>query len=304
MQPTLSVFFGSNRTYISAFTSSDKGLELTYVKTIPQIVSETDEQAEDIQAAFMEIGDFLPQNLALQHVCLPIENVFVHQFPAVKTDIIEDVHQLLALEIRQTYPMYSLEDFNAFVLPLTPCLDGREMMLAVLIDKKYEHTCELASFQLGVPIKSTVVSQFAAHAALLYNYPEQVENTVIVFGIQEHFADVSVLRSGALAYYGLLPLNAKTNIPELFEQELEKLLSEYIPFADAAFVYGIGLTPALFREIKSSLSLPVQRLNAFRMMTTPLDPSTREYCARNAHLFPPIVGAVLPELQAAEIIRF
>ncbi|MFN8360868.1 MAG: hypothetical protein U0264_13220 [Candidatus Kapaibacterium sp.] len=304
MQPTLSVYFGSNRTYLSAFTSSDKGLELAYVKTIPQIVSETEELAEDVQAAFMELGDVLPQNLAFQHLCLPIENVFVHQFPAVKTDVVEDVQQLLALEIRQTYPMYSLEDFTSFVLPLTPCLDGREMMLAVLIDKKYLHTCEMVAFQLGLPIKSTVVSQFAAHAALLYNYPEQAENTVIVFGIQEHFADVSVLRSGSLAYYGLLPLNAKTNIPELFEQELEKLLSEYIPFADAAFVYGIGLTPALLREIAGTLSLPVQRLNAFRMMTTPLDPADREYCARNAHLFPPIVGALLPELQAGEIIRF
>ncbi|MBK9249642.1 MAG: hypothetical protein IPM69_16365 [Ignavibacteria bacterium] len=304
MQPTLSVFFGSNRTFVSAFTASDKGLELSFVDTIPQVVKEDDEPQEDLHSALAQLSTHIPTDLTSLQICLPIENVFVHQFPAVNSKLIDDVKELLAFEIRQTYPMYALEDFNAFVLPLTPCLDGREMMIAVLVDKKYQLSCERAASELGIPIKNIVVSLFSAHAALMYNYPEQADNTVIIFRIQEHFADVSVLRSGLLAYYGLLPLNDRSAIPEIFEQELEKLLSEYIPFVDSAFVYGRGLTPTLLRDISQTLSLPVQRLNAFRMMSTPLDPRTREYCAKNAHLYPPIVGAVLPELQAAEIIRF
>jgi hypothetical protein len=236
-------------------------------------------------------------------VCFPDENVFVHQFPSVKTGNTEELKQLLSLEIRQAYPQHTLENYSSVVLPLAPKLDGKENMIAMMIEQKQLRIGDVLSENFGSVCERVVVSQFASHAALLYNYPEQIENTVILFGVQDRFADVSVLKKGELAYYGLVPFNFKEQAGEAFDKEIDKLLAEYIPFADSAFLFGPGLTRSMLVSVSKVLPLPTQRLNAFRMMTTKFNGRERDYCSKAAHLYPPNVGAALPELQAAEMIK-
>lgn len=302
MQSTLTIHIGNDRTYITAFEPTTKGLELMYINSIPERIGmdgEITELKQGLQAILPDIGGKFEK----LRLCFPDENIFVHQFPAVKTGNIEEVKQLLGLEIRQAYPQHSLEDYRSIVLPLLPKLDGKEMMIAMMIDQHQVHIGYVLSEILGLPCERMVVSQFSSHAALLYNYPEQIENTVILFGVHDRFADVSVLKKGSLAYYGLVPFNSKEEVGFAFEKEIEKLLASYIPFADSAFLYGPGLTGSMLSSLSSTLPLPTQRLNSFRMMTTNLSEREREYCIRTAHLYPPNVGAALPELQSTEMIK-
>lgn len=302
MESTLTIYLGNDRTYITAFEPSSKGLELVYINSIPQHVgtdADITEIARGLEAILPEI---IGKNERLR-LCFPNENIFVHQFPAVKSGNVDDVKQLLGLEIRQAYPQYSLENYRSIVLPLLPKLDGTEMMIAMMIDQKQLHIGYVISEIIGLPCERIVISQFSTHAALLYNYPEQIENTVILFGVQDRFADVSVLRKGELAYYSLVPFNSKELAGVAFEKEVEKLLTEYIPFADSAFFFGHGLTSSILTSVTKLLPVPAHRLNAFRMMTTNLSPREREYCIKSAHLYPPNVGAALPELQNTEMIK-
>ncbi|MBI3259818.1 MAG: hypothetical protein HYZ54_10145 [Ignavibacteriae bacterium] len=302
MQSTLTIHLGNDRTYITAFEPTAKGLELMYINSIPERIG-IDGDIIELKHGLEAILPELNGKFEKLRLCFPDENIFVHQFPAVKSGNIEEVKQLLGLEIRQAYPQHSLEDYRSIVIPLIPKLDGKEMMIAMMIDRQQVHIGYVLSEILGLPCERMVVSQFSSHAALLYNYPEQIDNTVILFGVHDRFADVSVLKKGELAYYGLVPFNSNEGVAVAFEKEIEKLLTTYIPFADSAFLFGPGLTSSILSSLSSSLPVPTQRLNAFRMMTTQLNDREREYCIKSAHLYPPNVGAALPELQSSEMIK-
>lgn len=303
METTLSVFFGTDRTYVGMIGQGEKGVELHYVNTVPSVLK----GENDYLDVLMELEAFLPPIAAeakrLQ-MCIPAENVFVHQFPAVARNNVDQLKALLQFEIKQAYPLHTFDDFSTTVYPLVPRLDGKEMMIAVMIDKKYLMACEFVLGVAAIPLDRTGISQFAAHGALLYNYPEHAENTVALFTVQESFMDVSILKKGKLAYYNLISLPRHEDLGAVCNAEIEKLLAgQYVSFIDEAFMLGSGLTQADLAAASKVLSIPVRRFNTFRMMTTKLSQRDREYCARTAHLYPPCIGAALPDIHAGEEIR-
>lgn len=302
MQSILTIYLRSDRTQITVIQKNAKGLELSYIKSIPEFLD-----LDDDISNFLKKMKLLKQDISVHYdkirICFPTENIFVHQFPAVKSSNQDGLNQLLELEIRQAYPQHSLEDYHSIVLPLTPKLDGSEMMIALMIEKEQLIVANQISEIFDLRCENVYISHFAAHGALLYNYPDQTENTIIVIGIQNRFADISVLKKGVLAYYGIVPYNFKEDVGKIFDKEIEKLLSEYIPFADSAYIFGPGLTSEVLSLISKILPLPIQRLNPFRMMTTKLSNLDREYCTKAAHLFPANIGTSLPQIQSEDMIK-
>jgi len=303
MESTLSVFFGTDRTYVTLLAQGKKGAEITYINSIPSTVKDENDYLD----VLMELESFLPPIAAgakQLRMCIPAENALIHQFPAVSRANIDQIKSLLQLEIKQAYPLMTLDDFSTVAYPIATSTGGREMMIAIMLNKKYLMACEFVLGVTALPLERTVVSQFAAHASLLYNYPEQRENTAVIFAAQESFIDVSILKKGRLAYYNLIPLQRNANIGKVCSDEIEKILNgKIVSFVDGAFLLGPGLTKSGFESAVKALSIPVRRLNAFRMMTTSLSEREREYCIRTAHLYSPCIGTSLPDIHAGDEIR-
>ncbi len=303
MESILSVYFGTDRTYIGLLGQGKKGAELLYVNSVPSTVKDENDYLD----VLMELEAFLPAIASeAKHLqmCVPAENVFVHQFPAVARANTEQIKSLLQFELKQAYPGHTLDDFTTVIYPLAQTADGRTMMVAVLIDKKYLMACEFVLGVTALPLERTSVSQFAIHSALLYNYPDCKDKSVVIFTVQDAFIDVSILKKGQLAYYNLISLPNRKDLGEVCNAEIEKILGNNIAsFIDEAFLLGPGLTKASFSAAENVISLPVRRLNAFRMMTAGVSDREREYCARTAHLYPPCIGSALPDIHQADEIR-
>lgn len=294
METTLSVFFGMDKTYIAMTAPGDKGLQLQYVNAISQTVRGEQEYLE----ALTSMESFLPEiakKASRLVMTLPIENVFVHQFPSVENKEVSRVQRLLEFELKHSYPHHTVEDFSTSMYPMTKRTNGAAMMLALMMEKKYMMACEFVLGVAGLPVDAVYASQFAAHAALLYNYPEYEEQTAMVLGVQDQFLDVSVMKAGETVYYNLLPMQNTSDFAEICEKEVEKLLSGYVAYIDVALAYGSGLNKSMLDSCVGVVSAPVQRLNPFRMTTAAaLSPEQRVFCQKSAHLFPACIGSALP----------
>lgn len=294
MEKTISMYFGTERTYIVRIEPGEKGLELCDIG----VVAETVKSDTDYLDALMRLESFLPDmsnGTVTATIAVPVDNIFVHQFPAIDTSDTSQLRRMLEFEIKHAYPQHSFDDFTSAVYPMAPRLDGTSMMLAIMMEKKYLMACEFILTMTGVPLKNIQASHFASHGALLYNYPDAKNCICVVIGIQENYCDLSVLKNGELAYYNLLSLSSPDDFASACEKEIEKLLSGYVSYIDSAFCYGPGLTKDILEKAQNSLSIPIQRLNPFRLMSSKLQSSDeKEFCGKAAHLFVVPVGAALP----------
>ena len=294
MDTTLSLYFGNERTYISKVEPGQKGLELTDIG----VIAETVKSDTDSMDALTRLESFLPQmadGAVSATIAVPVDNIFVHQFPALDTSDTKQLRRMLEFEIKNAYPQHSFDDFTSAVYPMCPRLDGTAMMVAIMMEKKYLMACEFILTMTGIPLKNIQASHFAANGALLYNYPDAHNSICLLIGMQENYCDVSVLKNGELAYYNLLVIPSPESFPEVCEKEIEKLLSGYVPFIDMCFCYGPALQSTILEAARAAVSVPMQRLNPFRMMTSRLQADEREFCAKAAHLFVPAIGASLPQ---------
>jgi hypothetical protein len=143
-----------------------------------------------------------------------------------------------------------------------------------------------------------------AISALTYNYPEIAgSNTAIIsFSLNSNW--LMVCSENKPAYFSKLCESSNIFNFDNIKSELEKaeeLLSSKVKYL---FLSGESLTPEIINDFKKSLSNKfnvINRLNAFRMLTTKLDSDHREYCNRMAHVFPSCIGAGMPE--SGQIIK-
>lgn len=300
MKQTLSIYFGTDRTYLTVVEPKSTGLELVYINSTQGAIDLENIDDESSLLAAQELEVYLSElhgDIGRIAVTLPSDSVLVTHIPGKKDLSQEDIVKLVNLEIRQNYPQFNFDDFTPSVIPLAPRLDGKEMLLAVIIPRKEYTSCKELLSTLKVPITSIEISQMSAHNALLYNYPEEKDKTAAVLNIGKQFVDISVITKGQPIYYNLASFQDKNKIGDLCEDEFSKILSEYVEFIDSAYFFGSELTLDLLNKANETimgLVMESKRLNAFRMMSCNLDNRTNEYCIRTAHIYPPCIGACIP----------
>ncbi len=296
MEPVISVFFDSDRTYIALLEPDAKGWSLAYINSTTQPIDlalgSEGSAVQELESVMAEIAGAASS----VHVTLPMESVFVHQFPAPLTDSVDEIRELVRFEISQHFPHQDAEGFSSTVYTMSPRLDRTSMMMAVIMEQNMLGTVRSVLAPLMADIARIDTAQMAAHNALSYNYPDNDGASFLVCGVQERYVDVSVIRKGSMAYYHLVPLS-ENSIGAVCEEELNRVLDEYVPFVDGAFFFGSGLTRERYESAASSISLPAHRLNAFRMLTTTLGERERAYCSRVGHIFPACIGNIFPDLQ-------
>ena len=303
MNTTLSVFFGSERTYIALLNTAREGMEVLHVNAFPQTLR----SESDISLLSQIISkDLAPYFGMVQQVnfSIPIEKVYIYQVPNADLSRKEEIRILLNEEIKQVEPDKTADDFSIMLIPGHATENGSKHMLAVLTDRTLISMCKECFTSFKVPVKFTQNSQFAAHSACLANYPEYAKKTIALLGVQDRFVDVSVLNEGNLAFYSLYGIPEDEDFGSVCCKVLTSILPQYIPSPDLVLLFGEGLRKDLLDGLAEALNMETKRFNAFRglLSTTSLTIGSIALCNKAAHVFPPAIGASLKPLQEREIV--
>lgn len=300
IEPTASIYFDNDHVFLSLIERDSKGLSLAYVNSTTRPVDffqmgepAFDEMVAELQETLAEIA-FAATRVT---VALAMENLEFRHLPAPENLATNEMQRLLEFELAQMYPGQDLKQFSTDVFPLRARLDKSSHALAVITDRQVRARLDTILEVLGAPVTSVLPAQVAAQNAVLYNYPERTDHSIMLVGIQGKYADVSIMQGTTIAYQNVLSIPPGTNLGEMCNNELETALSNYVPFVDSILMFGYGLHNSALSEVRSHVEIPVERCNAFRMFTTTLGSRERDYCARTAHIFPPCVGAALPLIQ-------
>lgn len=296
MEPVISVFFDNDRSYIALLEPDGKGLSLAYIDSTAHPIEFTGGQFNKESAGIAELQNSLWEIAGAAQevvVTLSMESVFVKQIPAPPNLGTDDIRELIHFEIAQHYPQHDSGSFSSVAFPMSPKRDGSQMMLAILMENMTQSILSDILAPLGAPISRTSVAQIAAQNAYSYCYPERKNSIDILFGFQGKYLDVSVIKKGELAYFNVVPVNPGFSLTEICQLEIDRALDEFVAYIDKAFFFGFGILKADLDAVQ--LTIPAQRLNAFRMTSTTLGERERAYCSRVAHILPPCLGAAMPQ---------
>lgn len=301
MSKTISVFYNIDRTYITLVEMKDDGLELLYLNATDNRIDleniESDESMlgiQELSSILYEIGD----DYNRVSITLPADIVFISKIPGDDDLSVQDIKKLVNFEIRQNFPQFTFDDFSTTVVPLAPMLNGKKMLLCVIVPNDILSTATQLLKDLNLPFVNSIdISQINAHNAFRYNYPELWDKNVVLASIQNKFIDISLSKNGIPGYYNLASFSSVEQISDIIEKELQKILTEAAPTIDAVFFFGANLNKETFMtcwETAMILGLEAKRLNPFRMMRTQLSERERQYCSRTFQIYPPCVGGALP----------
>ncbi|MDT3739365.1 MAG: hypothetical protein RO257_07675 [Candidatus Kapabacteria bacterium] len=301
MKKILSVFFNTDRTYLTGLTIGESGISLDYINSTTHPIDFGNIESNESKNGMNELEtillnmNFKPDEIS---ITLPSESVLVTKFPG-REDISDDeLNQLLNLEIRQIYPDRDNSEFTTYAVPLIPEKQNLQQMLAVIVKNEIIKEIENIVKVLDKPIVKYEISQLTAHTGFLHNYPELNDKCVLFFSLQSQFIEVSVLQNGKPVYYNLVGMPDNNQTVDLFEREFAKIVPDYVPVVDASFFFGAGLTKSVSQMLSEKARFlginEAKRLNAFRMIQTNLSKRENDYCSRTFHIFPACIGGCLP----------
>lgn len=292
----LSVYFNTDRVYVTLVRERPKGLALEYINSTENPVILENPESEISKKGFKELESII--NLVKSQVnrvaiTFPSENVLVTQFNSETEDDLDELTKIVDKEIRNIYPQFTYQNFASNIVPLVTLNNGFLKMLAIIISKQDFEVCKKFFQKFNLAVDNVEISQLNAHSAFIYNYPEIAGKCTAIIGIQNQFIDLSIIQKTQPLYYNLLNFQKKFDIPFVCESEIQNFQNETKINIENAFMFGIGLKNDVLEqtsEILQELSIKVSRMNAFRMMSTFLSDRDKEYCNRTAHIYPPCIG--------------
>lgn len=305
----ISIYFNIDRTYLTVVNNTPSGLSLDYVNSTNHRVDIENFNSEESNLGITElykIFNEINMELSILTVTLSSETIPVTQFPGTPDLSKSDLLELAEFELKQIYPHFNFTDFSVSIVPFEPRKNGSMSYFASFMPKENHDIIEQILAPLNLPIKNIEVSQFNAHSAFLYNYPEMADKVVAILGYQGQFLDLSVLKNGKPIYYNLSSLSNENDIPDIIDKEYNKLIADYVDQVDAAYYFGNALNKVnsimMWESCSLMMVMEAKRLNAFRMMKSSLDQRQKDYCSRVFHLYPPCIGGCMPSKH--EVIKF
>ncbi len=296
MSNILSVFFSSERVYLTFSRLSSKGLKLLNLNSTEFPIDLEDISSDNSTHAAQELEILisgLPEKIDRVTATISAENALVSQIPGDGSIAESDLKNLIRLEINQAFPTLNFNDFSANIYPLAPKKDGSKRMIAVIIPKKIFKSAKQVLKPCGRSIDNIEISQINAQNAFIFNYPELIEAPVALLGVDRQFVDISVVKDSAPVYYNLVRLPGASKLGEICKTEFEKILKDYAANIQSAYFFGPGLSKKILDQAQkevAGLVMQSGRLNAFRMVSTELDDRDKQYCSRLLHIFPPCIG--------------
>lgn len=296
MSNILSVFFSSERVYLTFCRLSSKGLKLLYLNSteFPIDLENIQSETSVLGTQYLEVMlSELPDKIDRVTVTVSAENALVSQIPGDKTIAEEDLKHLIKLEINQAFPTLNFNDFTTHVYPLAPKKDGSKMMMAAIIPRRIFENAKIVLKPTGRAVDNIEISQINAQNAFIFNYPELIEAPVALLGIDSQFVDFSVVKDNKPIYYNLVRLTSPKKLGDVCKSEFAKILKDYVDSIQSAYFFGPGLSKEMLAQAQkevTGLVMQTGRLNAFRMVATELGEREKQYCSRLLHIFPPCIG--------------
>lgn len=298
----LSVYFDEERIYTTLLSRASKGIEVIDVNVTehPYSFMNIDEDANELAKSELHqiLDEYEPTEIQRISISLPTDNILISQFPTHPNISDEELKNLVNFEIKNSYPQFSYEDFNSNVYQIKPT-DSKYMLLAVIISKKDLELCKDMLARTNKPIDNIEISQFNAHNAYIYNYPDKNWKRVAFFNLSSNFIDFTILDGNELLHYSIIATSTEPEIGLILDEALMNASTRYKVDIDAVFLFGSKLNIFILEETKKLLSLKsieCNRLNAFRMMESRLSTRKKEYCSRMAHVFSPCIGGYFQSL--------
>lgn len=299
MKSNLSIYFGTDKTYLALIESRPKGLCLKYINSTNHPIdldNPENPNSKDGLDEFFDLVEKSPKQYHFINLALPLELALITQFPARPNISKDEIMSIVNIEMRQIYPQFDPVQFPTYLFQLKE-RKKNSFYLAVIIPRKIYENIKKITMRLNHLVEKIEISQVNSHNALLYNYPEFFDKDVGVFNIQEGFVDFSIINGKQFISYSLIKYNKVEEIPDLIIKNMESVRKEIGVSPEACFLFGISLTRELFESIASRISKhtsTVKKLNPLRMFTANLSERERAYCSRIAHILPPCIGASIP----------
>lgn len=301
MKKILSVFFNTDRTYITKVLNRPDGLKLEYLNATNTPIDldslHTDPQIE----AFEEVDELIQQSgmdFDMISIVFPADSLLISHMPSKKGITKEEIKDLIAIEIKRTFPNLDLSNFLIQVFQLKETKTKVNKQIAVVYQNNDLNVFEQFFSKYEKDINFPYVSQIAAANCSMYNYPELKDKNIGVVGIQNNYLDFCVISQGNLAYFGLESYSSTEQIPVALESQIEKVIKEIVDdLAGGVYFYGRDINQQLFISLWETamvFGIEGKRLGTFRMMKTDLDERDREYTFKTAHYYVPCIGAAIP----------
>lgn len=299
MKSNLSIYFGTDRTYLALIESQSKGLCLKYIDSTDHPIDLDNPESHNSKEGldeFFYLVEAIPEQYHFINLGLPLELALITQFPARPKISKDEIMSIVNIEMRQVYPQFDPAQFPTYLFQLKERKNS-SFYLAVIIPRKIYENIKNITTRLNCLVEKIEISQVNSHNALLYNYPEFFSKNVGIFNIQDGFIDFSIINGKQFISYSLIKYNKFDEIPDLIIKHIEGIQKEIDISLEACFLFGISLTRDLFEFTASKISkdtLTIKKLNPLRMFTTSLSERERAYCSRIAHILPPCIGASIP----------
>lgn len=301
MKKVLAIYLDRDRTYVTITQNHPDGLILEYLNSTSLPIDLDALHTEPQDAAFNEIDKIIQQSgLDFDNISIvfPGDSLLISHMPSKAGITREEIMDLIAIEIKRTFPSLNLNNFQIQVFQLQPLKNKIQKQIAVVYQINDIQLFEQYFAKYGKEINPPYVSQIAAANAFMYNYPEHHSKNVAVAGVQNNYIDFCVLTAGKITHLGLQSYSTAEQIPLALEDLLQKATTEIVETLDGGvYLYGKDINQTNFIscwEIGMMFGIEVKRLGAFRMTKTKLGKREQEYAFKTVHYYAPCIGASIP----------
>lgn len=301
MKRILSIFFNTDRTYVTKVLNSPDGLKLEYLNATNTPIDldslHTDEQTQ----AFDEIDNIILQaGIDFDNISIvfPADSLLISHMPSKKGITREEIMDLIGIELKRTFPNLNITNFQIQVFQLSENKSKINKQIAVVYQNNDLNVFEQYFSKYGKEINFPYVSQIAAANCFMYNYPELRDKNAAIVGIQNNYIDFCVISKGNFVYFGLENYISIDGIPNALEKQIEKTINEIVDdLGGGIYFYGRDVNQQTFIncwETAMIFGAEGKRLGTFRMLKSELEDRDIEYTFKTAQHYAPCIGASIP----------
>jgi hypothetical protein len=300
MDKTLSVLFNTDRVYAGLFERSEKGLRILDINSTKGLIDIQDIDSTPAQKAIDELHAIIEEFGEFDRIGIsfPTDYAIASHIPGNANIPHDELLQLIILEVQQLFPHAKISDFIINCYPVNKDKSGVENMFVNLLAKDDIENCKTIFEKYDKPIEKIETVTLSAQQAMLYNYPDNANNTTVIAGIQNNFIDFLVFQWQNILYSNLVSFSSEDEIPEILSKEFATIKERYADNIDGIYFYGSDLIKSTNMSCWESAmmeGLESKRLNSFRMTHNSLTPRQKKYAAKVFHLYAGVVGAALPD---------
>ncbi len=300
MDKTLAVVFNTDRVYVGLFERSIRGVKVLDINSTADPIDIQDIEGEVSQNAISELQEIVEDFGEFDRIALsfPSDFAMAAHIPGNANIPQGELIQMIIMEMRVLFPHAKIDNFVVNCYPVTPSKDGQEQLFITLIARDDVENCKNIFAKWDKPIEKVETIQLSAHQAVLYNYPEQMNGSIVVAGIQNNFIDFFAFQWHNIHYSNLVYFSDESEIPDIISKEIAIIKENHLDKIDSIYYYGADLVKDVNMacwEAAMMEGIESKRLNAFRMTYNGLNPRQQDYATKVFHLYAGVVGAAMPD---------